>query len=161
MKIFNTFLQRNLLNIDYKRLILFRVRNKLNYILKTGKKKAQTGSLGLSLRHKGLYKNLAVTYFRMGTPTLSSAMTRFTSEFGMGSGGSMSLWPPGKTVESKNKLSSLFVSKRGEVNQKDALFWRCSLLGCKCSVYFYAFVSPLILFLFLSWVLRSGFLCSL
>ena len=42
---------------------------------------------------------LAVTYFRMGTPTLSSAMTRFTSEFGMGSGGSMSLWPPGKTDE--------------------------------------------------------------
>ena len=41
---------------------------------------------------------LAVTYFHMGTPTLSSAMTRFTSEFGMGSGGSMSLWPPGKTV---------------------------------------------------------------
>ena len=44
---------------------------------------------------------LAVTYFRMGTPKLSSAMTRFTSEFGMGSGGSMSLWPPGKTVELK------------------------------------------------------------
>ena len=38
-----------------------------------------------------------MTYFRMGTPTLSSAMTRFTSEFGMGSGGSMSLWPPGNS----------------------------------------------------------------
>ena len=44
-----------------------------------------------------LYKNLAVTYFHMGTPTLSSALSRFTSEFGMGSGGANSLWPPGIT----------------------------------------------------------------
>ncbi len=29
-------------------------------------------------------------------PTLSSALNSFTSEFGMGSGGSRSLWPPGK-----------------------------------------------------------------
>jgi hypothetical protein len=36
-----------------------------------------------------------VTYFHMGNPTLSSAQSRFTTEFGMGSGGTGSLWPPG------------------------------------------------------------------
>ncbi len=44
----------------------------------------------------GLNKCLAVTYFRMGTPTLSSALSSFTSEFGMVSGGTHSLLPPGK-----------------------------------------------------------------
>lgn len=33
--------------------------------------------------------------FTWGDPTLSSAMNRFTVEFGMGSGGSSSLWSPG------------------------------------------------------------------
>ena len=32
----------------------------------------------------------------MGTPKLPSAMHRFTAEFGMGSGGSNALTPPGK-----------------------------------------------------------------
>ncbi len=41
-------------------------------------------------------KSLAVTYFHMGEPTLSSARSSFTSEFGMGSGGSHLLFPPGK-----------------------------------------------------------------
>ena len=41
-----------------------------------------------------------MSYFHMGTPTLSSALSCFTSEFGMGSGGTSSLWPPGKLVES-------------------------------------------------------------
>ena len=36
--------------------------------------------------------------FTWGSPTLSSALSSFTSEFGMGSGGSHSLWPPGKGV---------------------------------------------------------------
>ena len=45
-----------------------------------------------------------MSYFRMGTPTLSSALSGFTSEFGMGSGGSHSLLPPGKalTVEASS-----------------------------------------------------------
>ena len=38
---------------------------------------------------------LAVTYFHMAAATLSSARLRFTTEFGMGSGGSTALWPPG------------------------------------------------------------------
>ena len=41
-------------------------------------------------------KSLAVTYFHMGNPTLSSALSSFTSEFEMGSGGSHLLMPPGK-----------------------------------------------------------------
>ena len=32
-----------------------------------------------------------------GNPTLPSALIRFTSEFGMESGGTVSLWLPGKT----------------------------------------------------------------
>ena len=35
-----------------------------------------------------------MTYFHMGEPTLSSAQFRFTSEFGMGSGGSRTLLSP-------------------------------------------------------------------
>ena len=41
-------------------------------------------------------KSLAVTYFRMGYPILSSALSVFTSEFEMDSGGSHSLYPPDK-----------------------------------------------------------------
>ena len=57
-------------------------------------KKTQTSYKGWV----SLNKSLAVTYFHMGTPTLSSALSRFTSEFGMDSGGTNSLWPPGISV---------------------------------------------------------------
>ena len=40
------------------------------------------------------YLNLAMSYFHMGNPTLSSALTGFTSEFEKGSGGSQSLLSP-------------------------------------------------------------------
>ena len=43
-------------------------------------------------------RSLAVSYFRMAAATLSSALNVFTSEFEMGSGGSRSLWPPGKLL---------------------------------------------------------------
>ena len=39
-----------------------------------------------------------------GDPTLPSALSVFTSEFGMGSGGSRSLLPPGKLVGKKKNL---------------------------------------------------------
>jgi hypothetical protein len=61
----------------------------------------------LSFRHKktpvriltGVFnRSLTMTYSHMGTPTLPSALNRFTSEFGMGSGGSNSLWSSGKTL---------------------------------------------------------------
>ena len=60
-----------------------------------------------------------MTYSRMGNATLPSAMQRFTSEFGMGSGGSAALLSSGKTVvccadkdtsESVEKLSSAIAS---------------------------------------------------
>ena len=35
-----------------------------------------------------LNRSLAMSYSHMGTPTLPSALTHFTAEFGMGSGGS-------------------------------------------------------------------------
>ena len=39
-----------------------------------------------------------MTYSRMGNPTLPSALSGFTAEFGMGSGGAHSLWSSGKPV---------------------------------------------------------------
>ena len=49
-------------------------------------------------RGRTLNKCLAMTYFRMVKTTLSLALSSFTSEFGMGSGGSRSLLSPGKSV---------------------------------------------------------------
>ncbi len=49
----------------------------------------------LMFRAFGLF-DAAVSYSRMGDPTLPSALRRFTSEFGMGSGGTTALLPPGK-----------------------------------------------------------------
>ncbi len=46
--------------------------------------------------------SLAVYYSRMANATLPSSQLRFTSEFGMDSGGSTALLPPGK-----NCLASL------------------------------------------------------
>ena len=45
-----------------------------------------------------------MTYFHMNNATLSSALSRFTAEFGMGSGGSNSLWSPSKIVTIENIL---------------------------------------------------------
>ena len=45
-----------------------------------------------------LFWRLAVTYSHTGTPALPSAIHRFTAEFGMGSGGSNALLPPGKLL---------------------------------------------------------------
>ena len=39
-----------------------------------------------------------------GNPTLPSALIRFTSEFGMESGGTVSLWLPGKTDNNLGKI---------------------------------------------------------
>ena len=49
-----------------------------------------------------LIGSLAVYYSRMASATLPSSQLRFTSEFGMDSGGSTALLPPGK-----NCLASL------------------------------------------------------
>ena len=55
-----------------------------------------------------LNRCLTVSYSRMANATLPSALPRFTSEFGMGSGGSTALWPPGKFFNLR-KLILLFV----------------------------------------------------
>ena len=46
-----------------------------------------------------LFWRLAVTYSHTGTPALPSAIHCFTAEFGMGSGGSNALLPPGILFE--------------------------------------------------------------
>ena len=43
-----------------------------------------------------LIRSLAMSYFHMANATLSSALFRFTTEFGMGSGGSKTLLSPSK-----------------------------------------------------------------
>ena len=58
-----------------------------------------------------------------GDPTLPSALSSFTSEFGMGSGGSYSLLPPGKPVEERSdetvpSLSrDLYLTKRARSSE--------------------------------------------
>lgn len=47
------------------------------------------------------FNSLAVSYFHTANAALSSALSGFTSEFGMVSGGSHLLWPPGKLVGRK------------------------------------------------------------
>ena len=52
--------------------------------------------------------------FTWGDPTLSSALCVFTSEFGMGSGGTRTLWPPGKLAAwTKNHPDELGSDKDG------------------------------------------------
>ncbi len=55
-----------------------------------------------------IFNSLVMTYFHMGTPTLSSAMLRFTSEFDMGSGGTKALLSPGKLVKVKANVAQTF-----------------------------------------------------
>jgi hypothetical protein len=47
-----------------------------------------------------------------GKATLPSAHARFTSEFGMGSGGTTPLWPPGKGWEQRVKRRLHILLKR-------------------------------------------------
>ena len=54
-----------------------------------------------SIKDAGVFgiRSLTMTYSHMGNATLPSALVCFTSEFGMGSGGSRPLWSSGKTVD--------------------------------------------------------------
>ncbi len=58
---------------------------------KTQSKKPRTIRYGVLLIDAWQFPTLA-----WGDPTLPSALRRFTSEFGMGSGGTTALKPPGK-----------------------------------------------------------------
>ena len=60
-----------------------------------------------------LIGSLAVNYSRMASATLPSSRLRFTSEFGMESGGSTALLPPGKNcfyVFNKQADSNSFIT---------------------------------------------------
>ena len=59
-----------------------------------------------------LNRCLAMTYSHMGPPTLPSAQLHFTSEFGMGSGGSTTLLSLGElvTIQQSVKYLILIVS---------------------------------------------------
>ena len=61
-----------------------------------------------------------------GDPTLPSAMTRFTAEFGMGSGGSTSLWSPGKRVCLEGKSGGSVTASRLYIR---SVFARVRLFG--------------------------------
>lgn len=58
-----------------------------------------------------LNKCLTMTYSHMGSPTLPSAQSRFTTEFEMGSGGTNSLWSSGKLSACRG--NSFTMSKLG------------------------------------------------
>ena len=62
-----------------------------------------------------------------GDPTLPSALRRFTSEFGMGSGGTTALKPPGKfCLRAARKAAQIYpVQAENCVSQKR--LWRCKV----------------------------------
>ncbi len=70
-----------------------------------------------SLSGSGFSRNkcLTMTYSRMGTPTLPSALSGFTAEFGKGSGGSRTLWSSGE---------------KGNANHADEIVSRVSAVVC-------------------------------
>jgi hypothetical protein len=69
---------------------------------------AQTKKPRLDCSKRGLLnKSLTVTYSHMAKATLPSAQDVFTSEFGMGSGGSRPLMPSGKPVNPESFVSTL------------------------------------------------------
>ena len=65
-----------------------------------------------------------MSYSRMANATLPSALPRFTSEFGMGSGGSTALWPPGKLLQ----------SEKADVNNELPVGFAITELGSSSSI---------------------------
>ena len=61
------------------------------FLLYSRRKKARLFRIGLSC-----IWSLVMSYFHIANATLSSALFRFTTEFGMGSGGSKTLLSPSK-----------------------------------------------------------------
>ncbi len=80
---------------------------------------------------KGLFGAWRCPTLTWGDPTLPSALTCFTSEFGMDSGGSTSLWPPDKFVNSgklkKIKKRSKFVQPKSLTSTALSRLVSCSL----------------------------------
>ena len=89
----------------YERMELVRPQRYLCYFLKfiTRQQKARGFRIGLFR-----IRNLAMSYSHMGTPTLPSALLRFTSEFGMESGGTTALLSLDKKVTISKAFRTLF-----------------------------------------------------
>ncbi len=68
----------------------------------TGRYSNQLNYRSALVRPKSKFKAWRCPTLTWGNPTLPSALFRFTSEFGMGSGGSKTLWPPSKFFNSES-----------------------------------------------------------
>ena len=67
-----------------------RYSNQLNY------RSAYSFCFNVLYNIKAIFNAWQFPTLTWGDPTLPSALQRFTSEFGMGSGGTAALWPPSK-----------------------------------------------------------------
>ena len=68
-----------------------------------------------------LIRSLAMSYSHMGTPTLPSALLRFTSEFGMGSGGTTVLLSLDKNVINQVINSINYQSWNADTNKNNLI----------------------------------------
>ena len=85
-----------------------------------------------------LFWRLAVTYSHTGTPALPSAIHRFTAEFGMGSGGSNALLPPGKLFEALAPKTSRILNPGSlhagrEFLPDSGIRWNDRRKSCNCA----------------------------
>ena len=129
-----------------------------------GKKKPKTKILGFNIRA------WQFPTFAWQTATLSSALSGFTSEFGMGSGGSRSLWSPSKLVcwwLDQLQTTGLGFSACGLLCHV-LLPWKSVTpvvcrLGCFFSLYFFVTLCCPVTFLcfFCCWRLNWHFACLL
>ena len=63
-----------------------------------------------------------------GDPTLPSALRRFTSEFGMGSGGTTALKPPGRFCSPRRPLRPRrYIRYRLKIVSLQKRLWRCKV----------------------------------
>ena len=62
-----------------------------------------------------------------GDPTLPSALRRFTSEFGMGSGGTAALRPPGKFCFRAAHRPRRYIRHKLKISRLTKRLWRCKV----------------------------------
>ncbi len=74
----------------------------------TGRYSNQLNYRSALVRPKSKFKAWRCPTLTWGSPTLPSALFRFTSEFGMESGGSKTLWSPSKFFNSESCLCVLY-----------------------------------------------------
>ncbi len=74
----------------------------------TGRYSNQLNYRSALVRPKSKFKAWRCPTLTWGNPTLPSALFRFTSEFGMDSGGSKTLWSPSKFFNSESCFCVLY-----------------------------------------------------